>query len=88
MLYDRLDEVKSEKLRQALRHAAAAVQRNLKLVRLHDQLPCDFVPEDLVEKAADAGRLAGLFRQWGFNGLLKALEASEKPADPQQAVLI
>jgi len=87
-LYVRLEEVKSEKLRQALRHSAAAVQRNLELVRLHDHLPCDFVPEALVEKAADAGRLAGLFRQWGFNGLLKALEALEKPVDLQQAVLI
>ena len=87
-LYVRLEEVKSEKLRQALRHSAAAVQRNLKLVRLHDQLPCDFVPEALVERAADAGRLVGLFRQWGFNGLLKALEALEKPVDLQQAVLI
>jgi DNA polymerase I len=87
-LYVRLAEVKSEKLRQALRDSAADVQRNLKLVRLHDQLACDFVPEHLVEKAADAGRLAGLFRQWGFNGLLKALEALEKPVDSQQPVLI
>jgi DNA polymerase-1 len=84
-VYARLTEVKSEKLREALRVSAAAVQRNLKLVRLQDDLPCDFSPAALTEKPADAGRLAELFRQWGFNGMLKALE---KPAESRQAVLL
>jgi DNA polymerase-1 len=83
-IYARLAEVKSEKLREALRISAAAVQRNLKLVRLQDDLPCDFSPEELTGKPADAGRLAELFRQWGFNGMLKALEM---PAENRQAVL-
>ena len=83
-LYDRLDEVKSEKLRESLRISAEAVRRNLKLVKLADDLPCGFSPESLTAKLADIGRLAGLFRQWGFNGLLKALES---PAE-RQAVLI
>ncbi|MEJ0089341.1 MAG: 5'-3' exonuclease H3TH domain-containing protein [Limisphaerales bacterium] len=83
-LLGRLNEVKSEKIRTALSAAEPVVRRNLRLVQLHD-VPCDFVPEELVEKTADAGQLAGLFRQWGFNGLLKALE---KPVDMQQAVLI
>jgi DNA polymerase-1 len=86
-LFGRLDEVKSEKLRGSLRSSAEAVRRNLRLVRLHDDLPCEFAPENLTEKPADAGQLAWLFRQWGFNGLLKAL-ALEKPEDLQQAVLI
>jgi DNA polymerase I len=86
-LFGRLDEVKSDKLRESLRGSAEAVRRNLRLVRLHDDLPCEFVPENLTEKPVDAGQLAGLFRQWGFNGLLKAL-ALEKPEDLQQAVLI
>ena len=84
-LLGRLNEVKSEKIRAALSAAEPAVRRNLRLVQLHDDLPCDFVPAELVEKPADAGQLAGLFRQWGFNGLLKALE---KPVDMQQVVLI
>jgi 5'-3' exonuclease len=84
-LFDRLAEVKSEKLRKALRESAADVQRNLKLVRLHDHLPCEFVLEELLEKRADDGQLAGLFRQWGFSGLLKALE---KPVGMEQPVLI
>jgi DNA polymerase I len=83
-LLGRLEEVKSEKLRESLRGAAEAVRRNMKLVKLQDDLPCEFSPENLAEKSADAGRLAGLFRQWGFNGMLKALE---KPAE-EQAVLI
>jgi DNA polymerase-1 len=84
-LFGRLEEVKSEKMRANLRAAAEIVQRNLKLVRLQDDLDCEFSPEELVEKPADVVRLAGLFRQWGFNGLLRALE---KPADLEQSILI
>jgi DNA polymerase-1 len=84
-LFGRLDEVKSEKLRDTLRASAEAVRRNLKIVRLQEDLPCKFAPKDLAEKPADAGRLAGLFRRWGFNGLLRALE---KPVELQQTVLI
>ena len=86
-LFGRLDEVKSEKLRAALRGSAEAVRRNLRLVRLHDDLPCEFLPEQLIEKPADARQLAGLFRQWGFNGMLKAWTL-ENPADLQQTILI
>jgi DNA polymerase-1 len=84
-VYARLAEVKSEKLREALRVSAAAVQRNLKLVRLQDDLPCDFSPDEFAEKPADVRRLAELFRQWGFNGMLKALEL---PADSRQTLLL
>ena len=44
-LYERLGEVKSERLRNALRAAEDAVRRNRELVRLQDDLPCDFSPE-------------------------------------------
>jgi DNA polymerase-1 len=81
-LYARLDEVKSERLRAALRGAADPVRRNLELVRLQDSLPCEFLPEELAERQADAKRLGELYRQWGFNGLLAALEPE------RQAVLI
>jgi DNA polymerase I len=83
-LYGRLDEVKSEKLRASLRASADAVRRNLELVRLHD-VPCDFLPEGLLEKPADAGRLRELFARWGFKGMLAALEESSRV---KQAVLI
>jgi DNA polymerase-1 len=84
-LLGRLDEVEPEKLRGALRASAGAVRRNLKLVKLQDGLPCDFSPGELVEKPADAGRLAGLFRQWGFKGMLESLEPAPRA---EQAVLI
>jgi DNA polymerase-1 len=84
-LYARLGEVKSEKLRAAVRDAADAVRRNCELVRLRDDLPCEFSPGALVEKPADAGRLRELYQRWGFKGMLAALEES---ARERQAVLI
>jgi DNA polymerase-1 len=72
-LYARLDEVKSAKLRAALRAAAGAVQRNRGLVRLRDDLPGEFLPEELAGKPADAGRLRELYQRWGFKGMLAAL---------------
>ncbi len=85
-LFRRLDEVKSEKLRGALREAADAVRRNRELVRLRDDLPCDFSPAELAEKPADAGRLRELFARWGFKGMLAALEA-ESPRERQTALI-
>ena len=84
-LYARLDEVKSDKLRAALRGAADAVRRNRELIRLRDDLPCEFSPDALAGKAADAGRLRELYQRWGFKGMLAALEAASRE---QQAVLI
>ena len=84
-LYGRLDEVKSDKLRAALRGAADAVRRNRELIRLRDDLPCEFSPDALAQKAADAGRLRELYQRWGFKGMLAALEESPRE---QQAVLI
>jgi DNA polymerase-1 len=84
-LFARLDEVKSEKLRASLRASADAVKRNLGLVKLRDDLPCDFSPEEMAEKPVDAGRLRELFARWGFKGMLAALEESQRA---KQAVLI
>ena len=75
-LYERLDEVKSDKLRAGLRAAADAVRRNRELVRLQDDLPCEFLPDALAAKPADAGKLRELYGRWGFKGMLAALEDS------------
>ena len=85
VLYERLDEVKSEKLRAALRASADVVRRNCELVRLRDDLPCEFLPDELAGKQADAGQLRELYRRWGFKTLLATLEES---ACEYQAVLI
>jgi DNA polymerase-1 len=84
-LYERLDEVKSEKLRANLRAAMDAVRRNRELVRLREDLPCEFSLDELAEKPADAGRLRELYRRWGFKTLLAALEESAREC---QTVLI
>ncbi len=84
-LYGRLDEVKSERQRTALRAAEAAVRRNQELVRLRDDLPGAFSPEALVPRPADAGRLRGLYQRWGFKGMLAALDESSRE---RQTVLI
>jgi DNA polymerase I len=84
-LYGRLDEVKSERLRAALRGATDVVGRNRELVRLRDDLPCEFSPEALADKPAAADRLRELYQRWGFKGMLAALE---EPLRERQAVLI
>jgi len=77
VLYGRLQEVTSERLRAALTAAAEAVRRNQELVRLREDLPCEFALDEMAAQPADAGRLAALFRQWGFRSLLAELEAGK-----------
>jgi DNA polymerase-1 len=84
-LYERLGEVKSEKLRAALLAAKEAVGRNRELVRLHE-VPCDFSPEEMAVKPPDAARLGKLYSRWGFKTLLAALE--ESVARERQTVLV
>jgi len=74
-LYRRLGEVKSERIRAALQAAEADVRRNQKLVRLQDDLACEFSPDALAERPVDAGGLAELFEGWGFRSLRAELEA-------------
>jgi len=83
-LLARLDEVKSVKTRAALKNSADAVRRNLELVGLRE-VPCEFVPERLAVRPPDPEKLRGLFRRWGFNGMLAELDA--RPAE-RQAELI
>ncbi len=68
-----LGSVKSDKLRAALREAVTTVERNLKLVRLHE-VPCEFVPEQLALRPANPERLRELFRRWGFKGMAESLD--------------
>jgi DNA polymerase I len=81
-LYQRLNEVKSERLRTALQASADAVKRNTDLVRLKDDLPGGVSVDDWAERPADSSRLRELFSRWGFRSLLAELE----PAP--QAVLL
>ena len=73
-LLGHLAEVKSEKIRAALTASAEKVRRNLELVRLQS-VPCEFEPERLAARKPDAEKLRGLFRRWGFKGMLAELDA-------------
>jgi DNA polymerase-1 len=83
-LYQHLAEVKSERLRGALQSSEAAVRRNVELVRLKDELECDFNPEELMQKAIQAERLRDCFSRWGFRSMLAELEAAQS----RQTVLL
>ena len=84
-LFERLEEVKSERLRAALVVAQEAVRRNRELVRLHD-VACDISPEEMTVKTPDTERLSALYSRWGFKTLLSALK--ETVSRECQAVLI
>lgn len=83
-IYGRLSEVKSERIRGALRAAEADVRRNQELVRLKVDLECEFSPEALTVKPVAGEQLAELYRRWGFRSLLAELES----AQVRQQVLI
>jgi DNA polymerase-1 len=84
VLFARLAEVKSEKLRAALQGAAETVKRNLRLVQLHE-VPCEFLPEQLAGRPANREQLRELFRRWGFKGMIENLD---RMPSGQQAELI
>jgi DNA polymerase-1 len=75
-LFERLAELKSDRLRQALQGAMALVRRNLELVQLRE-VDCEFAPAKLAVQAADRDKLRMLYRGWGFNGLLAELDSCE-----------
>ena len=81
-LFERLSEVKSQKLRTALERSADVVRRNLKLVRLAT-VACEFEPEQLAIKPANRERLRELYGRWGFKGMIESLlqEPSERQAE-------
>lgn len=77
-IYERLAEVKSERLRGVLGGAAELVRRNVELVRLKADVPCGLSWDDLRERAVDAGALRELFARWGFRSMLAELEATRQ----------
>ncbi len=79
-LYQRLQEVRQDRLRESLQGAEELVRRNQKLVRLNCEVPCDVSLEELVCKPGDAVALRDLYVRWGFKSLLRELEQSHLPA--------
>jgi DNA polymerase-1 len=84
-LYQRLNEVESERLRQALREAEPAVRRNQQLIRLRADLPLEPRWDACSMGPAAVERLRALYSDWGFKSLLAALP-SDRP-QPQPMLL-
>jgi DNA polymerase-1 len=76
-LYRRLDEIKSEKLRANLETARELIRRNQKLIRLHDNLRCDFRLDEFSTRPGRFEELRELFTGWGFKTLLHELEKAQ-----------
>lgn len=83
-LYQRLAEVKSERLRESLRLHEADVRRNQQLTRLNDQLPCELGWPELSVKKAAVERLRPLYERWGFKTLAQELPVGQtQPAQTE-----
>ncbi len=76
-IYERLTEIKSDRLRTALAGAEAVVRRNQVLVRLNDRLPGEFTLAACRPGKPDTAALRRWYERWGFAGFLRELEAAE-----------
>jgi len=76
-IYRCLSEIKSDRLRANLEAAGELVLRNRELIRLRDDLRCDFELGQFVVKAARVDELRELYRRWGFKTLLMELEKEQ-----------
>jgi DNA polymerase-1 len=82
VLFGRIGEVKSVRVREALTNARDVVFRNQKMIRLLITGSKSPALEALKIRAEDRVRLLMLFRQWGFKGMVGELEA--RSANQQQ----
>lgn len=73
-LFERIDEVKSERIRAALAAGIDVVRRNTEIIRLKTDLQVPTSLGQLELQPPDRTRLAGLYRGWGFRSLLAAVE--------------
>jgi DNA polymerase-1 len=78
-LYQRLQEVRQDRLRVNLQASQDVVRRNQKLVRLKFEVPCDVSLDELVGKPSDAAALRPLYLRWGFKSLLRELDQASLP---------
>ncbi len=76
-IYRRPDDIKSDRLRGNLLASRELLQRNQKLIRLRDDLPCEFQLENFAAKQVIVEDLRQLFTGWGFKTLLHELEKAQ-----------
>jgi DNA polymerase-1 len=79
VMYQRLPEVRSERLRTRLAAEEGTVRRNQQLIRLRESMPCELSLEELAVRESDAEELRRLYSGWGFKHLLEALEETTRP---------
>jgi len=79
VMYERLAEVRSERVRTSLRAEEEAVRRNQQLIRLSDTMPFDLPLEDLAAGESDVEELRRLYSGWGFKNMLRTLEPASLP---------
>lgn len=84
-LLERLGEIRPEGLRDRVTAAAAVIRRNLEMVRLRDDLPCESVAVECRIGRPTLEKLRELYRRWGFKGMLAALDQA---AAGEQQILI
>ena len=84
LMLERLAEIKSDKLRQALTEGARLLRRNQTLIRLNETVASDVSFQQCCAQPADGGLLSELYARWGFKGLLR--ELTEVPA-PEEVLL-
>jgi DNA polymerase I len=77
-IYARVDDVKSDRLRNALRESEPIVRKNLNLIRLNDCVDGGLNLKGCLLRAADERRLIELYRRWGFKTMLQELEARQE----------
>ena len=79
VLYRRLADVRSERLRTRLQTEEETVRRNQQLVRLKDDMECELPLKDLTAGESDPEELRRLYSGWGFKNLLLSLEQAALP---------
>ena len=77
-ILERLEEVKSDRIRGLLDEMRETLARNQRLVRLLEDIPLDRTPNDLQPSEENYESLQSLYTRWGFRGLLRDLEASRQ----------
>jgi DNA polymerase-1 len=80
LLYRRLKEVGSDRLRSSLQASESLVRRNQRLVQLKCDAPYEVSLEELAGKPVDAAALRQLYARWGFKSLLRELDQTHPPA--------
>jgi DNA polymerase-1 len=73
-LFERIHEVRPERLNAGLKASEAIVRRNRQLVRLKGEAHCEVALEQLVCKPGDIPALRSLYARWGFKSLLRELD--------------